>query len=79
MRLRNPQVQLIIALTVLIIVLSAFSYSKVWHKQGNMEPEAASSPTIMHPDTSLVSEVPTAPLVPTNNEALLRILLNTSM
>ena len=58
MRLRNPRVQLIIALAVLLIILFAFSYSKVWHKQGNMEPEAVSAPAIKHPDTPIVSEAP---------------------
>lgn len=70
MRLRNPRVQLIIALAVLLIVLFAFSYSKVWPKQGNLEPESVSAPTIMHPKTPIVSEAPTAPVVATNNESV---------
>ncbi|WP_246321187.1 FAD-dependent oxidoreductase [Paenibacillus germinis] len=70
MRLRNPRVQLIIALAVLLIVLSAISYSKVWLKQGNMEPEAVSTPAITHSDTPIVSESPTAPVVATNNESI---------
>ncbi|WP_246309882.1 FAD-dependent oxidoreductase [Paenibacillus alginolyticus] len=70
MRLRNPRVQLIIALAVLLIVFFAFSYNKVWPKQGNMEPEAVSGPTIMHPNSPVVSAVPTAPVVATNNESV---------
>ncbi|MCY9669450.1 FAD-dependent oxidoreductase [Paenibacillus alginolyticus] len=70
MRLRNPRVQLIIALAVLLIVFFAFSYNKVWPKQGNKEPEAVSGPTIMHPNSPVVSAVPTAPVVATNNESV---------
>jgi hypothetical protein len=68
MRLRNPRVQLIIALAVLLIVLSAISYSKVWPKQENMEPEAVSAPVITHPDTPIVSVAPTSPVIATNTE-----------
>ncbi len=36
MRLRNPRVQLVIALALLLILVSAFSLSKIWLKQGSV-------------------------------------------
>ncbi|KRF18111.1 FAD-dependent oxidoreductase [Paenibacillus sp. Soil787] len=69
MRLRNPRVQLIIALAVLLIVFFAFSYNKIWPKQGNIEPSVSAS-TIKHPNTPIVSDAPRAPLVATNNESI---------
>ncbi|KRE70955.1 FAD-dependent oxidoreductase [Paenibacillus sp. Soil750] len=59
MRLRNPRVQLVIALAVLLIVVSAFSFSKIWFKQGSMNVTAV-VPTVTHQDTPQVSEVPSA-------------------
>ncbi|NQX68962.1 FAD-dependent oxidoreductase [Paenibacillus alba] len=66
MRLRNPRALLVIALAVLFIALSVFSFSKIWPKQGNLEPLAVSTPTTHH-DTPNASDVPTAPIVGTKN------------
>jgi hypothetical protein len=69
MRLRNPRVQLVIALAVLLIVLIPFAFSKIWPKQDKLDSAAVSPSSITHQDTPTVSEVPTAPIVETKNES----------
>lgn len=59
MRLRNPRVQLVIALAVLLILVSAFSFSKIWFKQGSLNVTAV-APTVIHQDIPQVSEAPSA-------------------
>lgn len=54
MRLRNPRVQLVIALAVILIALSAFSYSKIGLKQANVEPAVVTVPTNTHHDPPLL-------------------------
>ncbi|SDP12340.1 FAD dependent oxidoreductase [Paenibacillus sp. yr247] len=68
MRLRNPRVQLVIALAVLLIVLIAFSFSKIWPKQEKMDSAAASPSSIAHQNPQAVSEGPGVPLVGVKNE-----------
>ena len=56
MRLRNPRVQLVIALAVVLIALSVFSYSKIGLKQTSVEPAVVTAPTNTHQDPPPVSE-----------------------
>lgn len=67
MRLRNPRVQLVIALAVILIALSAFSYSKIGLKQANVEPAVVTVPTNTHHDPPPVSEAPPTAPVETKN------------
>ncbi|MGQ7885062.1 FAD-dependent oxidoreductase [Paenibacillus sp. WC2504] len=67
MRLRNPRVQLVIALTVILIALSVFSYSKIGLKQANVEPAVVTVPTSTHQDSPTTSEAPPTPPVETKN------------
>ncbi|MEC0266674.1 FAD-dependent oxidoreductase [Paenibacillus anseongense] len=67
MRLRNPRVQLVIALAVILIALSVFSYSKIGLKQANVEPAVVTVPTSTHQDSPTTSEAPPTPPVETKN------------
>ncbi|MCY9661575.1 FAD-dependent oxidoreductase [Paenibacillus chondroitinus] len=67
MRLRNPRVQLVIALAVILIALSVYSYSKIGLKQANVEPAVVTVPTSTHQDSPPASEVPPTPPVETKN------------
>ncbi|MDU0203961.1 FAD-dependent oxidoreductase [Paenibacillus sp. MAH-36] len=67
MRLRNSRVQLVIALAVILIALSVFSYSKIGLKQANVEPAVVTVPTSTHQDSPTTSEAPPTPPVETKN------------
>lgn len=59
MRLRNPRVQLVVALALLLILVSAFSFSKIWFKQGSPDVKVV-APIGTHQETPVVSEAPSS-------------------
>lgn len=71
MRLRKSRVQLVIALVVILIALSAFAYGKFGLKQAIVEPPAdITAPTVTHQDPPPASVALQAPAVGTSKESL---------
>ncbi|UKS27596.1 FAD-dependent oxidoreductase [Paenibacillus sp. HWE-109] len=70
MRLRNPRVQLVIALAVLFIGISGFYFGKIVLNQGKVEPNNVSAPSTIHEDKPSVSVPSTVPAAGTKNESI---------
>lgn len=71
MRLRNPRVQLVIALAIILIALAVFSYGKIGLKQAaNVDTAVVTTPAATHQATPPPSEAPPAPSAEVKNESV---------
>ncbi|WNR45708.1 FAD-dependent oxidoreductase [Paenibacillus roseipurpureus] len=67
MRLRNPRVQLVIALAFLLILVSGLSFSKIWFKQGSVTVSTTTS-SGTHQDTPIATVEPVPSVQEPKNE-----------